>query len=221
MPRKRNLVFANGETYHVYNRTTANEWTFSKKRDIERALNLISFYHYEQTIRYSFFNKLKDFQKLDYLKNNSFDKKIVEIYAYCFMPDHFHLLLRQTAENGIRNFLSNFQNSYAKYFNVKNKRHGSLFQNPFKAKHISSDETLLHVSRYIHLNPVTSYLMDTKELKDSVLTSFPIYLGKKETLVDSKLILEIIGSRLMYRKFVANQVDYQRKLGNIKYLLID
>lgn len=158
MSGRRNIVFAEGEYYHVFNRSTASEQVFTRKKDIKRALDLISFYRYKQSLRFSFYDRLKDEEKKMYLQKLSGVTPIVEIYAYSLMPNHYHLLLKQESEMGIQKFLSNFQNSFAKYFNIKNKRFGTLFQRPFKAKHIETEEELLHLSRYIHLNPVTSYI---------------------------------------------------------------
>ncbi len=221
MSGRRNLVFAEGEYYHVYNRTTASEQVFTRTRDIKRALDLISFYKYRQSLRFSFYDRLKDEEKKVYLQKMSVEKPLVEIYAYSLMPNHFHLLLKQVNELGIQKFLSDFQNSYAKYFNVKNKRFGTLFQRPFKAKHIETDEELLHISRYIHLNPVTSYIMEFEELKENKLTSLSVYLGNDETFVNTDLVTKLVGTRVKYEKFVADQVDYQRKLASIKYLLFE
>ncbi len=92
------------------------------------------------------------------------DNKSVEVVAYCLMPNHFHLLVKQVSEGGISKYLRQAINSYAKYFNTKYKRVGSLFQDMFRAVHIETDEQFIHVSRYIHLNPLVSYLVGKKEL---------------------------------------------------------
>ncbi len=221
MSGKRNVVFSNEEFYHVFNRTTANEQVFVRKKETRKALDLLSFYKFEQTLRFSFFNRLQDEEKTIYWARLGEKNPIVDIYAYALMPNHFHLLLKQRKEKGIQSLLSNFQNSFAKYFNIKNKRFGALFQRPFKAKHISTDDELLHISRYIHLNPVTSHIMNYEDLKKSNLTSFPFYLIKKKSFVDTDFIIKIIGSYNKYEKFVANQIDYQRKLNKIKHLLLE
>lgn len=70
------------------------------------------------------------------------------------MPNHFHFLIEQTADKGIASHMQRFINSYAHYVNIKYKRVGPLFQGLFKGVLIESDEQFLHVSRYIHLNPL-------------------------------------------------------------------
>ena len=88
-------------------------------------------------------------------------------------------LVKQLEENGITRFISNFQNSYAKYYNLKNDREGALFKNQFKGKWIESDEQFLHVSRYIHLNPVTAYMISPDQLDTNPWTSFSSYIHEK------------------------------------------
>lgn len=72
------------------------------------------------------------------------------------MPNHFHLLIKQTEQNGISEFVGKFSNSYTKYYNTKHNRVGALLQGQLKAVLIESGEQLIHVSRYIHLNPTSS-----------------------------------------------------------------
>ena len=223
MSGNRNVILANDEFYHVFNRTVASDPAFIQAKDVRRVLDLLNFYRYEQNLRFSFFDRLTNELKEIYLEKLSHQKPLIDIYAYSLMPNHFHLLLKQISEEGIRIFLSNFQNSFARYFNVKNKRFGSLFQRPFKAKHIQTDEELLHLSRYIHLNPVTSYLMEFEKLKESNLTSFSKYLktNNVNSFINTEFLIKIAGSRYKYEKFVTNQVDFQRKLAKIKHLTFE
>ena len=147
---------------------------------------------------------------------------LVEVYSFAIMPEHYHLLLKQLNDDGIKIFISNFQNGFAKYYNARNERDGSLFKSPFRAKLITSDEKFLHVSRYIHLNPVTSYILEFKDLGTYPYTSFPYYLGyKKDNLVNTDFITRIFGNNKKYAEFVENQVDYQRKLRKIKSFILE
>ena len=118
--------------------------------------------------------------------------------------------------------LSNLQNGYSRYFNLKTERVGPLFQSRFKAKRIESDDILLHVSRYIHLNPVTSYLVEAEKLITYPWSSFPEYMGNFTTsFLNKNIIISMIGGIKNYRKFVFNQTDYQRKLDKIKHLILE
>lgn len=218
MSSKRKTVFAIGEFYHIYNHSNSGEQIFQRKRDIERALRLLDFYRFDQKMRFSYFNRLDSDKRKEYL---GFPReKIVTIYSYCLMPNHYHFLLREEREMGIIRFVSNFQNSYAKYFNKKYKRMGVLFRRPFKANHISTDEEFVHISRYIHLNPVTSYIFDSDELEKSKITSFYLYMNKNiKSFVDVDFLFRIFKTKENYKKFVFDQVDYQRKLAKLKKAL--
>jgi putative transposase len=161
-------------------------------------------------------------EKKKYLENYRKQEKIIDIHAFVFMDNHFHFLIRQLIEKGIFTFISNFQNSFGKYYNKVNKRNGSVFQKPFKSKRISSDSDFLHVGRYIHLNPVTSFCMDIKELETYPYDSYKCYLEKGVSgFVNTKMTLDLVGSVGKYRKFVEDRVDYQRKLKQIKRLLFE
>lgn len=65
-------------------------------------------------------------------------------------------IVRQKKDDAISSFMHNLNTSYTKFFNLNNKRVGRLFEYTFKATEISSDEQLIHVSRYIHLNPLVA-----------------------------------------------------------------
>lgn len=216
---------AEGEAYHVFNRGIGGAEIFLGKREIERILELFDYYRFPQKIRFSQFKLLNKELKEKYLQQTRGGSPMVSLWAYAVMPDHYHLLIKQLKRGGIKSFVSKFQNAYAKYINLKKKRLGSLFLNPFKAKRIESDEILVHVSRYIHLNPVTAFMFNLNELKTSPLTSFPYYLKRRdsssENMIDNTFLLERFRGSKQYFKFVANQVDYQRKLGLIKKSLFE
>jgi len=157
------------------------------------------------------------------LKNLNISARHIEILAYCLMPNHFHFLLRQVAVNGISKFAANFTNSYTKYFNTLNDRVGPLFQGAFKAVHIESDEQLMHVSRYIHLNPVSSFIIEADELEEYEWSSYPEYISKEESdVIEKHTILDLFSNKVeLYRHFVLDYADYARKLENIKHLLLE
>lgn len=149
-------------------------------------------------------------------------EKLVEIVCFCLMPNHFHFMLKQKMENGISSFVSNFTNSYTRYFNKKHDRIGPLFEGIFKAVRIESEEQLIHTSRYIHLNPVSSYLIEPEELENYHWSSYLEFLGFSDNnLVVKDLILDFFSSVEAYKKFVLDQVDYARQLELIKHLTLE
>ena len=144
----------------------------------------------------------------------------VLILGYCLMPNHFHLLIKQLVDRGITKYMQHIGNSYSHYIHTKYKRVGPLFEGRFKNVLVESDEQLVHLSRYIHLNPLVSGLVD--DLKDYQWSSYSSYIGDlRNGLCQQELILGYFKSRQDYGKFVLDQADYGRELERIKHLVID
>lgn len=224
MPTNRNLVFADDEIYHVFNRGIERRPTFTTKTEFNRAMLALDLYRFSDLpIRLSKILTLPLDEREQVIRNIRKESgKVVEIICFCLMPNHFHFLLRQKLETGISTFAANFTNSYTKYFNAKHERVGPLFQGLFKAVHIQSDEQLVHVSRYIHLNPVSSYLIEADELESYKWSSYPEYIGKASTnIADKEIVLNMFDSKEKYKEFVLAQVDYARELERIKHLILE
>lgn len=221
---KRKVVFAPNEFYHIYNRSTGATTIFSGNKTLNRALALIDFYRYPQRLKFSKYLSLSKEARISYEKSFRKEKPLIEIYAFAIMPDHFHFLLKLSVDYPLQKFVANFQNSFAKFFNKRNDRYGSLFQGPFKSKYVQSENYLLHLSRYIHLNPVTSYLIDIDKLKTYPGTSLPYYANPEKNshnLVNTELLIKLAGSLQKYLQFTLNQADYQRRLKKIRGLTLD
>ncbi len=217
------MPFVSGEIYHVYNRSIARLPIFNRKNDYIRILDLLMYYRYlELPLRFSHFNRLSEERKRQYEEIYFTNKKkSIDILAYAIMPNHLHFLLKPYTFSAISNFMRNIQNGYAKYYNIKNDRTGSLFQFMFKAKRIETEEQLIHVSRYIHLNPVTAFIINIDQLGDYMWNSFKDYLEESSSLVTTQQILNLFSSKEQYKNFVYDQVDYQRELDKIKHLLYE
>lgn len=217
--------FVTGEIYHVFNRSVARQPIFKRKDNYERIFNLIDFYRFKKpNLRFSHYNVLPPPKRKKFLNNlYSSSDKLIDILTFCFMPNHVHLLLKQNHEDGITTFMRNIQNSYAKYFNIKNKRTGALFQSMFKGVRIESDKQIIHVVRYIHLNPLTSYILkNIDELEKYPWSSFIDYMGKRSlSFVDKDFILGYFSSSSKLKKFTLDQVEYQRTLDKIKHLMFE
>ncbi len=151
------------------------------------------------------------------LRNNLFFE--VDLLAFCVMPNHFHLLVQQHTTDGMAKLLKRLTTAYAMYFNKKYHRVGSLFQGSYKAVLVSSDEYLLHVSRYIHLN---YHVLQLPEFY-SRFTSYPYYLNiKRVGWVKPQAVLQIL-SRVNsasegydYRSFVEDYaIESQIDLGDL------
>jgi len=221
----RKIPLVSNEIYHVYNRGVEHRPIFLSKRDYERAFESLTFYQF-QNFPYSFSHvirlpKQEREEILSKLSNKS--PRLVDILCFSFMPNHIHLLLKQVIDNGISKCVGNLINSYTRYFNVRHERDGHLFQGQFKAVRIETDEQLMHVSRYIHLNPYSSYVFkDIKDLETYPWTSFPEYIGTASTKIcNTTIILPLFPSMNNYKKFVFDQANYQRRLEDIKHLVIE
>lgn len=208
----RTVPFVNNEYYHIFNRGVAKMPIFNNAFDCKHFLSTILYYQIDgPKPRFSFFrNKPISLEK---------NMKIVDIICYCLMPNHFHFMLRQKRENGITEFVSKLSNSYTKYFNIKNKRVGPLLQGEFRSAYVESNEQLLHLSRYIHLNPLIGYV--TKELREYKWSSYPEYLGLNGSICSKEIVLEQFKSERDYEQFVLDQVNYARELDFIKHKLLD
>ena len=220
----RRTPIVTGEIYHTFNRSIARQPIFINTKSYSRALELINFYSYVQPrLRFSHYNRLPLKERADFLNDLKTNRrKQIQLLAFCLMPNHVHFLMRELEKNGISKFMSNFQNSYAKYFNLKTDRTGSLFQSMFKAVRIESDEQLIHVCRYIHLNPLTSYVIkDANDLENYAWSSYPAYFRKSSDSVDTTLISPFFPSKMEFKKFTLDQVDYQRGLDKIKHLSME
>ncbi|OGK20634.1 hypothetical protein A3C23_05570 [Candidatus Roizmanbacteria bacterium RIFCSPHIGHO2_02_FULL_37_13b] len=221
MPYRR-IKFTENVYYHICNRSVGSEKIFLNPLSLTRALELINFYKHESDIGFSHLSQLAPEIRAVRLNQIYNSPKRVEFLAFSLMPTHFHFVLRQLIDDGIITFLTNFQNAYAKYYNIKFERHGSVFTNRFKAVIIESEAQLLHVIRYVELNPVSDRLIEINDLIDYPCTSFTTYMGKIiHPFINTEMILSYFKKTETYKQFVYNNADYQRQLQDIKNLLLE
>lgn len=210
----RTTPLVNDQIYHIFNRGVAKLPIFTEKRDYDRFLETIYYYQFQGPKPQ--FSQLKRFKDFKFEKN----KKIVEIICYCLMPNHYHFLVKQLEENGISEYISKISNSYTKFFNTKHNRVGPLFQGQFKAVRIGYEEQFIHVSRYIHLNPIASFLV--KDLKEYPWSSYSNYIGlSADRICVKEQVLSMFKTPQKYEQFVLDQVEYAQSLERIKHLVID
>jgi len=210
MPRREPSFFTN-EIYHIFNRGVEKRKVFLTGRDYSHFLETLAYYLNPIT-------KLSRRPKKGKGNLQNPDGRLVDVLCYCLMPNHFHLLLRQRAELGISTYMRRALNSFARYFNTKNDRVGPLFQGAFKAVRVESDEQLLHVSRYIHLNPLVDGLIE--RLEDNLWSSYREYVGYQSHSalpLDVEFVLSHFSSKETYKNFVLDQVDYAKTLADIKH----
>lgn len=220
----RTLPLATNHYYHIYNRSIELKPIFTNKKEYQRFYDLLNYYRFSAPpVSFSTLNRLNQEKRNKLL--TAFKKKakvLIEIICFCLMPNHFHFLLKQKKDEGISQFLGNLQNSYARYFNLKYKRIGSLFQGRFKAVLIETEGQLLHLSRYIHLNPYSSAIIKTlDQLPFYQWSSLPQYLGNQQGICQTKIIMSSFLNAQKYKKFLFDRANYQKKLEQMKHLLLE
>jgi len=152
----------NNEIYHIVLRGVGDSKIFRNNDDYWRAI--FSIYEFNTTAPIEI-RIQRQKRKQAKIGGQSSDARelLVDILAFCFMPNHVHLLARQRKENGITQFMRKFGTGYAYYFNKKYNRKGHLFQGRFRAVHIKSDKQLEIVFVYIHTNPISLIDFEWKE----------------------------------------------------------
>ena len=150
---KRDIPFAVGEWYHCYNRSIEKRISFEDTRDYHRFLELLYLANDELPLRREDIGN----RKFEEMLNIPRGKRLVAIGAFCLMPNHFHLVLKEVSEGGITAFMRKIGTAYAVYFNARHERTGNLFLKPFRSRHVSSDRYFQHLINYVHCNPAALY----------------------------------------------------------------
>ena len=146
---------APGEIYHICTRGVERRNIFRHDSDKLRFRELLVHYLPQEGVRS--YSLAKKFGYSIELTNPR--AGLVDLLAYCLMDNHIHLLVHENIEGGTSQYMHRILTSYAKFFNMSQQRSGSLFLNPFRAVLVDDDEQLLHVSRYIHLNPYVAHMI--------------------------------------------------------------
>ncbi len=145
----RKIPFAQGEYYHLYNRGTNKMTIFKDEKDYARFHKLLYLCNGKESPKYSD-AETSPGRAWTVERGES----LVDIGAYCLMPNHFHILVRIKNEKDASQFLLKLLTSYSTYFNKKYDRSGSLFQGKTKSQHVENDNYLKYLYAYIHLNPL-------------------------------------------------------------------
>ncbi len=136
----------------------------------------------------------------------------IELLSYCLMSNHFHLLVYQIEEGTMTRLMRGVMASYSHHFNKKYNRTGPLFESRYKASMISTDTYLLHISRYIHLNPI--------KWRDYPYSSLSSYLGiTSSDWLSVARIIELYNSKSEYLQFLEDYQQVHNDLEIIKHEL--
>ena len=205
MPAKNSIKkYVEEGCYHIYNRGVEGREIFLDEQDHRVFLDYLKRY-------------LTDYEKQSKERPSTTvqRKKMslagdVVLMAYCLMPNHIHLLVSQRSKLGIAKLMQRVGTKYGMYFNRRYERKGPLWEGVYKAVLVENEEQLLHVSRYIHLNPVKMArkrygLVETvtaNKPDEYPYSSYRKYLGKEQVeWVHPESILGLMGSQ-GYERFV-------------------
>ena len=133
------------------------------------------------------------------------------LHAYCFMTNHYHLLL-ETSDKEIWRFMKTFSQNYARYYNAQHAYTGHLFEGRYVSVLVEDDEYFLQVSRYIHLNPVKAHMcMSAEQYKYSSYRSIINVESDKVTNAEKTLKYFQDKSVIKYREFV-NDIGHKYEI---------
>jgi hypothetical protein len=135
------------------------------------------------------------------------------------MPNHYHLLLRQDSDISLSQFMKAILSAYVQGLNKQLGRKGTLFEGRFKHVHVDRDEYILHLCRYIHLNPVKASFVTTPG--KWIFSNYQEWIGKRQgRLKDQNFISTYFSKPHDYKKFVVQfEIDEKLKKGLMPYLL--
>ncbi len=191
----RKSPFECGHYYHLYNRGVNREVIFRAEKDYLFLLQ-----------------RLRDYAQRDH----------VAVIAYCLMPNHYHLLLRQDGDISLSRYMQTVFNSYTKAFNAFYKRTGTLFESPFKSVIVDTEAYVLHLCRYIHRNPIDGKRPLVAELEMWPYSNYLEWIGeRKGVLVDKAFISAYFDTGERYRAFVLDATSSEKMQTTLKRYFFD
>lgn len=181
MPKPR-PPYLPGNYYHFYNRGRSKLSIFHKEHD--------------------FINVLLRLRKYAYALN-------IAVIAYCLMPNHYHLLVRQDGEFAAGLLPQRIFNGYSKWYNHRYNHFGTIFQGDYQVVLITDQNHLLHLCRYIHANPVKDGII--RDVADWEYSNYPEWVGLRDgKLVDRAFIQEHFATTAEYQRFVTEYIASRR-----------
>ena len=211
--RKDKLVSEN--IYHVYNRGVEKRSLFVNNQDYLRFIDDLTIFNDINLV-------VNPKQRIRDTKNGDYKRKpLVDILAFCLMPNHYHLLLRQREDDGITEFMRKLGGGYVNYFNLKYQRVGTLFQGRFKSVLIDDESQFMYIPFYIHLNPLDLIATDWRDrgvgdfkkamgfLNSYKWSSHSDYVGKSDfsLILQKDFLNEYFGRTPEYTKAFRNFIS--------------
>jgi len=224
------------ELYHLLNRGVDKRQIFLDNQDRARFVHDMYEFNDSASARNTLRGLPPDSPEavlFDLVGRTSPREPIVDIHGWCIMGNHYHLLVSEIAEGGVTMFLRKLNVGYAKYFNERYKRVGTLFQGRTKKVRIASNAHFLHILHYIHLNPL-DFLKSAQEwrtleignaktalkhLDEYRWSSYLDYCGKKN--FPSIITKELFGD--IFRNYKRTITSYMKdiELSAVKPFLLE
>ena len=238
MPVKRPQL-VNGEIYHIVIRAIETLKLFRNERDYFRMIHDLFEFNDEESVMSTYRERLKINPARTFLaglrKLRKKRKILVEVLAFCLMPNHLHLLIRQLREGGISKFMRKIGAGYGGYYNQKYKRNGHLFSGRYRIVYIKTEEQLKTVFVYIHTNPASILAPNWRErgiknlpkmikfLENYKWSSYPDYLFKKSfpSLTGREFLTKIMGGPKGCREFINGWLQFKKELSDFNQIAIE
>ena len=219
MPQKNSRKeYGSGGYYHIYNRGVEKRLIFLEEADFKTFLGYMRLYLSPPNLQGQ---ALKDEAGKtippSHVPNNFAGE--IELLAYCLMPNHFHLFIKQNSDRGIAKFMQSLVQRYVMYFNRKYTRIGTLFQGKYKTVLVTNENQFTYITKYIHRNPLKLSLSPPsgpgpEGLREYKYSSYGNYLGLfKQNWVKTEDILSYFSKtnpHNTYQSFVEETGDVSR-----------
>lgn len=240
MPTKRPQL-VNREIYHIVIRAIEGLKLFRDTKDYLRMIHDLFEFNDEKPAGWNYRHRnakqISPRNVLGALSKSSNKKRelLVEILAFCLMPNHVHLLVRQVREGGISKFMRKIGAGYGIYYNKKYKRSGHIFQGRYRIVHIKSNEQLETVFVYIHTNPISLIVPNWREkgikdiekvmefLENYRWSSYMDYLGKKSfpSITIREFLTRVMDGIDGCRGAVNSWLKFKKELTDFKKIAIE
>ncbi|TSC53528.1 MAG: hypothetical protein LiPW39_212 [Parcubacteria group bacterium LiPW_39] len=226
------------EIYHVLSRGVDKRKIFMDDRDRFRFIHDLFEFNDEAPASTSSYHFYKHYKQSGDVARRQIERKprklLVDILAFCLMPNHYHLLLCSRIERGISLFMKKLNGGYAKYFNEKHERTGTLFERKLKSVLVEKQAHFIHLPYYIHLNPLDLIapawrerrIVDYKKAIDFLdsyrWSSHLDYIGQENfpSVTQRDFLLEAFGGEGAYKKAIREWLR-DLKIGNVRDLMLE
>ncbi|MFH2085884.1 MAG: transposase [bacterium] len=209
-------TYVDNSYYHIYNRGVEKRLIFQDEKDYKVFLSYLQFY-LTDPLRGETSKSFPSQQLHNHMQQ-------IKLLAYCLMPNHFHLFIKQNDRQAINHFMRSLATRYGMYFNKRYNRIGSLFQGPYKAVLIDEEMQYLYLSKYLHRNPLDLSDYTISNLLEYPYSSYRNYLGIiNQNWIHSQEIKEYFSKEnhhTSYKEFIEdNQIS--EEISTLKNMTLD